>query len=54
LTQVIEYNKAQFRLYRALGQPPLEALAEAQATPVAVPVAPPSYESSRQAPAVKP
>jgi outer membrane protein TolC len=40
LTQVIEYNKAQFQLYRALGQPPLEALPRAAAIPVRVPVAP--------------
>jgi outer membrane protein TolC len=40
LTQVIEYNKAQFRLYRALGQPPLEALPKATALPVHVPVTP--------------
>ena len=44
LTQVIEYNKSQFRLYKALGQPPLEALPDAQAMPVEVPVAPPKYE----------
>jgi outer membrane protein TolC len=40
LTEVIEYNKAQFRLYRAIGQPPLEALPRATASPVDVPVAP--------------
>lgn len=40
LTQVIEYNKAQFRLYRAMGQPPLAALPKASALPVKVPVAP--------------
>jgi hypothetical protein len=40
LTQVIEYNKAQFQLYRALGQPPLAALPGATALPVQVPVAP--------------
>jgi hypothetical protein len=54
LTQVIEYNKAQFRLYRALGQPPLEALPEAVAKPVEVPVAPPRYEPPVQAAPVKP
>jgi len=44
LTQVIGYNKAQFRLYWAIGQPPLCALPEA--TPIAVeePVVPPTYQ----------
>jgi outer membrane protein TolC len=40
LAQVIEYNKAQFRLYRAMGQPPLEALPKSEVIPVQVPVAP--------------
>jgi outer membrane protein TolC len=39
LTEVIEYNRAQFRLYAALGQPPLCAL-PGSATPVEVPVNP--------------
>jgi outer membrane protein TolC len=46
LTQVIEFNKAQFQLYRALGQPPSEALSDAAALPVGVPVAPPNYQPS--------
>jgi hypothetical protein len=40
LTQVIEYNKAQFQLYRALGRPAAAALPKATALPVRVPVAP--------------
>jgi len=40
LTEVIEYNKAQFRLYWAMGQPPLGALPQATALPVQVPVLP--------------
>jgi hypothetical protein len=46
LTEVIEYNRAQFRLYEALGQPPAEALPQAVATPVSVPVAPQPYTPS--------
>jgi outer membrane protein TolC len=44
LTRVIDYNKAQFQLYRALGQPPLESLPTAVPAPVEIPVAPPKYE----------
>jgi outer membrane protein TolC len=40
LTQVVEYNKAQFRLYRSLGRPPLCALPQSAAVPVGVEVAP--------------
>jgi outer membrane protein TolC len=40
--EVIEYNKAQFRLYTAMGQPPLEALPRATALPLEVPVEPPT------------
>jgi hypothetical protein len=50
LTQVIEYDKAQFQLYKALGQPPLDALPDAVATPVEVPVAPPKYEPTATSP----
>jgi outer membrane protein TolC len=49
LTQVIEYDKAQFRLYRAMGQPPMAALPKSAAIPVDVPAAPgglgPDYQS---------
>lgn len=40
LGNVIEYNKAQFRLYTAMGQPPQESLPSAAAIAVAVPPAP--------------
>jgi outer membrane protein TolC len=54
LTQVIEYNKAQFQLYAALGQPPSDALAHAAAVPVEVPVAPLPYAPPVPSPAAKP
>jgi outer membrane protein TolC len=41
LNEVVEYNKAQFRLYTAMGQPPIEALPGAQAMPLVEPTAPP-------------
>ena len=44
LNQVIEYNRAQFRLYWALGQPPLCALPNAASLPVVVPVQPETYK----------
>src|SRR5207245_2402579 len=50
LIQVIEYNKAQFQLYRALGQPPRDSLAAAEALPVEIPVAPPTYEPAGPSP----
>jgi outer membrane protein TolC len=40
LNEVVEYNKSQFRLYWALGQPPLCALPKASPQPVDVPVVP--------------
>jgi outer membrane protein TolC len=40
LTQVIEYNRAQFRLYVAMGQPALESLPHATSLPLNVPVLP--------------
>ncbi|OAI46800.1 hypothetical protein AYO44_10720 [Planctomycetaceae bacterium SCGC AG-212-F19] len=43
LNEVIEYNRAQFRLYWAMGQPPLCALPEARPVPVEVPVVPKEY-----------
>ncbi len=42
LDEVIGYNRQQFRLYWALGQPPEKALPCAAARPVAVPVLPPA------------
>jgi outer membrane protein TolC len=44
LKQVIEYNEAQFRLYWAMGQPPIEALPQASARAVDVPVVPGQYK----------
>jgi outer membrane protein TolC len=41
LTEVIEYNRAQFQLYWALGQPPLESLGQITPLPVQTPVLPP-------------
>lgn len=40
LTEVIEYDRNQFRLFWAMGQPPLCALPRATALPVEVPVKP--------------
>jgi outer membrane protein TolC len=37
ITEVTEFNKAQFTLYMAIGQPPLEALDTAEFTELAVP-----------------
>src|SRR5207302_8987381 len=51
LTEVIDYNQAQFRLYSALGQPPLSALTQAVSVPVNVPVIP---SKSAQTPGSKP
>ena len=48
LTAVIDYNKAQFRLYWAMGQPPEGALPSAASVPVQVPVAPPPYKPEAQ------
>jgi outer membrane protein TolC len=41
LTEVIEFNRAQFQLYWALGQPPMESLAASSILPVQTPVLPP-------------
>ncbi|HEV3202881.1 MAG TPA: TolC family protein [Gemmataceae bacterium] len=55
LTQLIEYNKAQFRLYTALGQPPLEAIPTAEKLPVQVPaIPPPAPKETKMPPALKP
>jgi outer membrane protein TolC len=40
LGEVIEFNRAQFRLYTALGQPPLDALSSITATALQTPVVP--------------
>jgi outer membrane protein TolC len=48
LTEVIEFNKAQFRLYTALGRPSAEALPKAATVSIPVPVLPvPSAPPSR-------
>ena len=44
LSVVGEYNRAQFQLYAALGQPPESALPCAAPRPVEVPVVPPKFE----------
>jgi outer membrane protein TolC len=50
LTEVVEFNRAQFRLYTALGQPPLGALPETAPQPLAVPVVPPLSPPALPAP----
>jgi outer membrane protein TolC len=40
LNQVVEFNKAQFRLYAAMGQPPVCSVDAATPVPVEVPAAP--------------
>jgi len=55
LTQLIEYNKAQFRLYTALGQPPVEALANITTISVQVPALPsPPPQDAKPTPPPKP
>src|SRR5207245_966751 len=41
LAEVIEFNRAQFRLYTAMGQPAECGIEDARAQPVALPVLPP-------------
>jgi outer membrane protein TolC len=51
LTEVIEFNRNQFRLYWAMGQPPECALPNANALPVQVPVLPlPAQQSDPASP----
>ena len=47
LNAVLDYNRAQFRLYRAIGQPPLESLCGARPHSVEVPVVPPPFKPMR-------
>jgi hypothetical protein len=54
LDQVIEYNRAQFRLYWAMGQPPLCALPGAAALPVKVPAVPGEPRPAEVLPAPRP
>jgi hypothetical protein len=44
LSEVIEYNREQFRLFWAMGQPPIDALPKACALPVQYSVIPPPYK----------
>ena len=46
LGAVIDYNKAQFRLYWAMGQPPLGALPDLKPQPIAIPVIPGPYPAT--------
>ena len=46
LDEVIGYNRQQFRLYWALGQPPEKSLPCAAVRPVEVPVLPPQHAST--------
>jgi outer membrane protein TolC len=50
LTEVIDYNRAQFRLFWALGQPPLCALPKATALPVQIPVTPSPGQATTPSP----
>ena len=44
LTAVIEYNRAQFQLFTAMGRPAAESLPKATPMPVAVPTVPPPHQ----------
>jgi hypothetical protein len=46
LQQVIEFNRSQFRLYAALGQPPMCAMETATPQAVSLPVVPPAPGTS--------
>jgi outer membrane protein TolC len=50
LDEVIGYNQSQFRLYWAMGQPPLCALPQATALPVQTPVLPPAPTGTDRGP----
>lgn len=52
LQQVIEFNRAQFRLFTALGQPAVIGVDAASAQPLAVPAVPPPFDP--KGPAKKP
>jgi outer membrane protein TolC len=54
LDAVIGYNQSQFRLYWAMGQPPLCALPQATALPVATPVLPPPPGRNEPGPTAPP
>jgi outer membrane protein TolC len=50
LDVVIDYDTAEFRLFWALGQPPLDALSDMKPLPVLVPVIPPPYVPHEEIP----
>lgn len=54
LNDVIEFNKAQFRLYWAMGQPPVCAVPAPETLPVDVPVVPGPYTPAELPPRSKP
>jgi outer membrane protein TolC len=54
LQVVLDYNRAQFRLYTALGNPPLCALPSAAALPVTEPTVPDKTMSPEEAPRPRP
>jgi outer membrane protein TolC len=54
LSAVIDYNRNQFRLFWAMGQPPECALPKATALPVQVPVVPTSAQQAKPAPEAGP
>ncbi|HSQ54118.1 MAG TPA: hypothetical protein VLM40_00105, partial [Gemmata sp.] len=54
LQQVVEFNRSQFRLYTAIGQPALIALDRAVPGAVGVPVVPPPPEAKAPNPLPKP
>jgi hypothetical protein len=50
LANVIEYNRSQFRLYWAMGQPPLATAPTLQPQSLSVPVAPGAYQPLEEVP----
>ncbi len=53
LASVIDYNRSQFQLYWALGQPPLSALPKMEPQPVTIPVVPGPYAPAEEVPPPK-
>ena len=51
LANVIEYNRSQFRLYWAMGQPPLATAPTLQPQTLTVPVSPGAYQPPEEVPA---
>jgi len=48
LNTVIDYNRAQFQLYTAMGRPAADAIPGATPAPVNVPAVPPPYQPPPQ------